>query len=1112
MTLNELLTSLGYHGSPCYLRRDGDGRFESEFGYGHIFRRAQDPVAQDPQWKAEGVYGIRESADESGRFIPIVYVCTAKSECAAKELHRLLWNQDVAPYVIVHTIQGICVYSGFCYSAAAKKPEHQGVIAALTDFKNAKSIVSLFHRREVDEGRLWQHPHLRIDPSRRVYHRLLASLRELDKVLQKEKLSKEVSHALIGKYVYLRYLRDRGILSDERLAKWELKADDIFGAKVKKSSLSSLTEKLDDWLNGEIFPVPWKGEKAPSSEHIQAIAGAFRGEELAGTQTQGHLDFEAYNFSFIPIETLSLVYEQFLHTEEPKKKKDVKAKKTKGRVEGAYYTPLPLVNFMLAELERQHPLEKGMKVFDPSSGSGSFLVQAYRLLIEKTFPVTEPRPKPGELRTMLEDSIFGCDVDGDACQVTQLSLLLTLLDYVDPPDLTGPMHAFQLPTLCESSDPKKSEAGHTPNILNCNFFEAESALSEAVLGKRGAKADWRKQGFDWIVGNPPWKTISPKKLGENDAPVWAWMQKNQKTMPVGLNQAAQAFAWEAPRYLKADGECALLVPAMGLFEEPSQPFRKTFFSSLQVHTVANFANLAEVLFDGRARVPAAAISYRLRDCENEPANEAPITVFSPLVVNQEATRPPEEGDRGKRGKRGKIWSLSTNSNEIRSIGPSEAASGSGLPWKLAMWGSDWDQRLLLRLEKKWDKIRELEANGTIQIGEGPQLRKTPVRHSTEPSDDAEDDPDFESFTDEELAELKFEKMDNLLKRRVVKTTALSRLRHIFSVPKDALKPNDAAYVCLIHGKSGLEICEPPHILFSAAVTFAIYSEHYFIVPARQLGLISPRKDHDFLKALSLFLSSDFAFYHQFLRSTQLGIQRGRATLESLRQMPIPLTRLSADELQGWTDLHTKLAKCKPRKLSDTKNNDQLQQRDLFDPEDTELDSLLLQLNKMTADALGLSKEERSLIHDLVQVRYALNDGKRGYAAMRTPETKELTSYAKALKAELDDFTSDNTERKHRITIVADDRSAMVEVDFTKDFEAARKTVVLSADDFEAKAFRKTRELLLDTSGAGQWAYFNRNLRIYRGRKIYVFKPLNLFHWTQSNALTDASEIIAETLS
>ena len=1104
MTLEKLLASLGYEGSPCFLRR-GDGRFESELGYGHIFRRAIDPKKpKSPGWRAEGVYGIREGAGGAGRFTPIVYVCTAKDDSASSELHRLLWNQDVAPYVIVHTVKGIRVYSGFHFDAKGKTPEQQGVIEALTDFSHAKKIVDLFHRREIDEGVLWHHPRLRVNASQRVYHRLLASLKELDKALRdgSEGLSKEVSHALVGKYVYLRYLRDRGILSDERLAKWGLTSDEIFGTKVKKTSLSKLSSELDDWLNGEIFPLPWSGNGAPSTAHVQAVAGAFRGEEHGGGAVQAHLDLQVYDFSFIPIETLSLVYEQFLHTEDKAKGKKPDPKKAKGREAGAYYTPLPLVNFMLAELERQHPLQKGMKIFDPSSGSGTFLVQAYRLLIEKSFPITEPKPKPGQLRDLLKQSIFGCDVDGDACQVTQLSLLLTLLDYVDPPDLTFPMHSFQLPTLGETSDAKKLAAGHTPNILKRNFFEVEAELGAAVVGKQGAVADWRKDGFDWIVGNPPWKTIRPKDLGENDGPVWAWMQAHKKTMPVGQNQAAQAFAWEAPRYLKADGECALLVPAMGLFEEPSEDFRSAFFAYYQTHTVANFANLAEVLFDGRARVPSAAVSYRLRSDDTIPDSDEAITVFSPFVVNQESTCPVKEGERGK------IWSLSINDSEVSSLAQRDAASGSGLPWKLAMWGSPWDESLLRRLEKKWPPMTDLEADWNsklekfvpsnplhiVGISQGLELRETPQKAH---ADDADPLPVKEASG-----------------ARMLDTDEMDRLRFIFSFPKEAvprLEKRDW------YGRPGrvplpLEVCKPPHIIVSAARNFAVYSDEFIIVPPRQIGIISCTQDKDFLKALSLFLSSDFAFYHQFFRSTQLGIKREVSTLEALRKMPVPLANVSSAQLKKWVDLHSKLAQCPPRRLNETRKDKSPEQGDLFTKPESNLDALLKQLNDMTAEALGLSQQERALIHDLVQVRYALNDGKRGDAAMRKPNSNELQSYARALKEELDDFTGDEAGRSHQVTVVTDGKSATVEVHFTKDLNLARKPVVLNADEAAAKALQKTRDALLEEAGAWQWAYFNRNLRIYRGRKTYVFKPMNRFHWTQSAALTDASQIIAETLA
>jgi len=1092
MTLEKLLTRLGYEGSPCFLRRK-DGKFESEPSYGHIFRKALDrKQPKAPRWKVEGVYGVRDLETKAHRFLPVVYVCTADDAAAAQELHRLVWNQDVVPYVLVLTQKGVIAYSGYRYSAEAKTDEKKGILAALTDFNDAQEIVDLFHAREVDSGQIWKQPRLKVDTAQRVYHELLKTLRQLDTDLQSSGLTKEVSHALIGKYVYLRYLRDRGILSDERLSIWELKESDIFGNKAKKGSLEKLTDHLDNWLNGEVFPLPWRGPTSPSPSQVQAVAGAFHGDESHFSGTQLQLDLQPYDFSYIPIETLSLVYEQFLHIEKKKPKEQSKTddKPTKGRTEGAYYTPLPLVNFMLAEMEHRRPLKKGMKVFDPSCGSGAFLVQAYRLLIEKTFP--NQRPKPTELRDLLESSIFGCDVDGDACQVTQLSLLLTLLDYVDPPDLTGSMHAFKLPTLGQSTDPRKIAEGHTPNILKGNFFGIEPALRAAVTEKKNAKFDWRAHGFDWVVGNPPWKTISPKKLGENDSPVWDWMKDHEKTQPVGLNQAAQAFAWEAPRYLKSEGECTLLIPAMGLFEEPSSEFRKAFFSIYQVHNVANFANLAEVLFDGRARVPAAAISYRVRPSGEAPEPDESITVFSPFVVNQEPTCPAKEGERTK------IWSLVINGSEIQTVEQREVATGSGLPWKLAMWGSPWDDQLLKRLEKKWPSIESLTSEGIIFLAQGPELREKPIRGTDEKED--------REITEAILAERKFEKIDTLVGKPFLQTTSLTRLRQVFTLPSDSTTKNQCRYVCLIHGKAGLKVCEPPHIILSAARNFSIYSDEFVIMASRQIGIISCAKDKKFLKALSLYLSSDFAFYHQFFRSTELGIKRDRATLESLRKMPIPLTRLSPSVLQEWVDLHSKLSKCAPRRMDERKKS---KHPDLFESVESELDPLLKQLNRMTYDVLGLDEQERALIHDLIQVRYALNDGKRGDAAMCDPEPDELLAYAKSLKLELDDFAGTDAGRQHRVTVVTDGESAMVEIDFTQDLKAAKNPQVLPANSEEAAALRKTKSKVLREKA--QWVYFNRNLRVYRDRKTYVFKPLNRFHWTQSSALTDASEIIAETL-
>ena len=43
----------------------------------------------------------------------------------------------------------------------------------------------------------------------------------------------------------------------------------------------------------------------------------------------------------------------------------------KGKDSGAYYTPVPLVDFMLQELEDRSPLGTDRRVFDASCGSGA---------------------------------------------------------------------------------------------------------------------------------------------------------------------------------------------------------------------------------------------------------------------------------------------------------------------------------------------------------------------------------------------------------------------------------------------------------------------------------------------------------------------------------------------------------------------------------------------------------------------------------------------------------------------------------------------------------------------------------------------------------------------
>jgi hypothetical protein len=94
--------------------------------------------------------------------------------------------------------------------------------------------------------------------------------------------------------------------------------------------------------------------------------------------------------------------------------------------------------------------------------------------------------------------------------------------------------------------------------------------------------------------------------------------------------------------------------------------------------------------------------------------------------------------------------------------------------------------------------------------------------------------------------------------------------------------------------------------------------------------------------------------------------------------------------------------------------------------------------------------------------------------------------------------------------VHDDVSGMLCVDLVRNEQSAQQVTVSSASKEIAALLEKTRQRL--RKERAQWVYFDRNLRIYEGTRTFVLKPMQRFHWTESQAMVDARHIIAETLA
>ena len=559
-----------------------------------------------------GAFCLRRSAAEGTLATPLVYVAEAADKVAAQEIHRRVWSQGLVPFLLVATSDLVVLCEGFSYSRDTWEHEVQTfeweTVEALPREPSAtvellEGAAELWDLRAIRlrTSLFWRDHSIGVEG--RVDRRLLENLDTLSDVLIKgisvsRKLLPPAANALIGRLLYVFFLADRGIINQHWVASRGHKGIELTDQRVEWSARATwkFLDDLDSIFNGSIFPLKGAEREEIDESHINLVRRVMKHRALPLSAGGVQLSFVDFYLGAIRTETLSSVYEQFLKNLRDGEKRRV----------GAFYTPPFLVDFMLDRVEEKVALRDGITILDPAAGSGVFLVGAYRRIIERA---RAERPDLGmkleELRGLLVRNIFGVERNPDACHVAAFSLYLTMLDYVDPRDLTR---------VAAGEDPNKLFPGLvSTNLFALDFFENRSAfpgLPERV---------------GCVVGNPPWQTV--EKLESKAAETW---RSRQDSAPIGENQAAELFTWKALReHLVDGGILAFLLPAKSFINPTSWEFRRDLAREFTIVGSTNFAHLRYRLFaDARQGVVATFVQRRA------PTASDRTWVYSPLSVGQ----------------------------------------------------------------------------------------------------------------------------------------------------------------------------------------------------------------------------------------------------------------------------------------------------------------------------------------------------------------------------------------------------------------------------------------------------------------------------------------------
>lgn len=247
-----------------------------------------------------------------------------------------------------------------------------------------------------------------------------------------------------------------------------------------------------------------------------------------------------YEFSVISPEILGNIYENFLGSIirlTPSHQAKIEQKPEVKKAGGVFYTPQYIVDYIvdntvgeLIKGKTPNQISK-LKILDPSCGSGSFLLRAYQKLLDyhleyylnlKKAPKevyyvgkdNVPRLTIREKKRILTNNIYGVDIDVNAVEVTKLSLLLKVLEDENKDVLEAQQKLYQekvLPNL--SSNIKCGNSLIGTDILNQEDLEHDEILKLNPF-------DWKiefphifeNNGFDAVIGNPPYVLIQPKDV------------------------------------------------------------------------------------------------------------------------------------------------------------------------------------------------------------------------------------------------------------------------------------------------------------------------------------------------------------------------------------------------------------------------------------------------------------------------------------------------------------------------------------------------------------------------------------------------------------------------
>jgi len=1022
----------------------------------YFFKQLEfDPKRATGELFALGIDSVHYSGDYPAVFFKKVQRFGIQELKQLAEIQRKIWNYRKVLFLYVSSPTEIRIYNcsrqPFNFKAdhidiEQKLQEYEFDRCQKKDKEKIRELSHIFSATAIDSGSIWLHEENKyrdkIVLQRKVDKKLVESLLRTAKLLKKDKVSPKVVHSLLIRSLFIMYLEDRKATPEEL---YPVGYSSYLELLDDPDSAYKFYAEIEKHFKGNVFPVtPSEISQIKNHpHHLQRVKYCLYDGDPENIQ-QKLFDWRLFDFSIIQVEVLSGVYENFLNEFGSDEKKR----------SGAFYTPPSLVELILDHVLPIKEKEKdyNLKILDPACGSGIFLVEAYKRLVKRwknSHPEKDFNFK--ELSDILQQSVFGVELNPHAIKVAAFSLYLAMLDFLEPKDVwlnDGEIFPFLIKDI-ESPDEREKKGN---NLFRTN-----------TIWENG---EFEQHKYDLIIGNPPFSRQSIPQYAKD------YIKKYDFASELVI-----PFIHKSAR-LTEKGKIALVFNCKILtnISDGYQKFRAWLFKDCYVEKVYNLSifRKAPETFGGQlfssAVGPIGVVFFSPKRVEKP---ESAIEYWEPKTFVKNDV----------------IDGVITDSSDFKYLPREICQQPDTKIWKIAQWGTMADYFLVSMLEKKYTNFQTFISENRIDEGVGfqylsdakskpksnPFLERLPLIEANSIRRYYSDRKDFTNIN------------RGLSNTRPKTQKFYLKLYDVDSMGK--LPPVDK-----FRRLGTLDAYKSPHIVLKKGLidgnkVCASFIEENCCFKDGVYGFFS--KNADILKYLCAIFCSSYSHYYLFLTASSYAVEREQIMKDEY--LNLPLCKPTERELKTLSD-YFPLIKMKKNILDDDSGTERIEK----------------EINDHLYKMMGLTNKEKILIEDTI--KYLADLFHRGEKSIslrpisdKNPETE---SYSIMLCDEINNFLigGDTKVTASYYYVMPNTPLCMAVLYFVKPSEVVPPQKRDSDKEFQDH-LKKINKFTLEKYSRN--IYVHKQIRYYDGNRIFIIKPNQKRFWTRSQAIDDAHSIITE---